>query len=145
MKQEINFFNERISYVVRKKRQLRKWLVMVAEHEGKLAGTLNYIICDDDYLAELNLKYLKHKSLTDILTFSFTDEVEIVKGDIFISLTRVRDNAKKYKQKVEVELYRVMVHGLLHLAGYDDASGPEKKLMRDKENYYLQLLHNSPI
>jgi rRNA maturation RNase YbeY len=136
---EINFFSERISYVVRRKGELRKWFVHVVECEGKIAGNLNFILCDDDYLAELNFKYLKHKTLTDILTFSFSEEGDILTGDVFISLPRVRDNARKYGQMIEMELHRVMVHGLLHLVGYNDTSKQEKLEMREREDYYLDI------
>jgi len=140
MKCEINFFNENVSYVIRKKGELRKWLTTVVESEGRVAGTLNLILCDDDILSELNYKYLKHKTLTDILTFSFEDQGGRLTGDIFISVPRVKENAIKFNQKVEDELHRVMVHGLLHLAGYNDMSSQDKIEMTKKEDYYLGLL-----
>lgn len=137
---EINFFNENLIYVIRKKKKLRNWLSNVVKIEGKVAGDLNFILCDDDFLSGLNYKYLKHKTLTDILTFSFEDESGILFGDIFISLPRVRENALKFDQKIEDELHRVMVHGILHLIGYKDMSRYDKLEMKSKENCYLDLL-----
>ena len=140
MSGRINFFCENITCVVRKKGALRKWIVQVIEKEGKCAGDINFILCDEEYLSQLNFKYLKHKTLTDILTFSTGDDEHCLSGDIFISLPRVRENAKTFKQGVETELHRVMIHGILHLAGYNDASKEEKAAMRQKENTCLDLL-----
>jgi probable rRNA maturation factor len=140
MSWEINFFSENISYVVRKKGALRKWISGAIEREGKVAGDLNFILCDDDYLAELNFKYLRHKTLTDILTFPLDDENGSICGDIFISLPRVRENAQKFNQRLEIELHRVMIHGVLHLIGYNDSSKTEKDEMHHKEDFYLNLL-----
>jgi probable rRNA maturation factor len=139
----INFFNENISYVIRKKRALREWFAGAMEMEGKVAGDINFIICDDDYLSEMNYKYLRHKSLTDILTFSSDNMDGRLSGDIFISLTRVRENAVKFDQKVEDELRRVMIHGILHLIGYNDSTKTEKEEMRGKENFYLSLFEKN--
>jgi probable rRNA maturation factor len=137
---EINFFNESISYVIRKKGILRKWISTTIEREGKVGGELNFILCDDAFLSELNYKYLKHKTLTDILTFSFDDENGYLGGDIFISLPRVKENALKFNQRTEDELHRVMIHGVLHLIGYNDSSKQGKMEMRGRENFYLDLL-----
>ncbi len=137
---EINFFNENISYVIRKKKALRNWISKTIEMEGRVAGSLNFILCDDDYLSAMNLKYLKHKSLTDILTFPTDEESGLLCGDIFISLTRVRENAILFDQRIEEELHRVMIHGIMHLIGYRDSSKREKEFMRRKEDFYLSVL-----
>lgn len=142
MSAEINFFNENVSYIIRKKTELRKWIANTIEKEGKFAGNLNFILCDDDFLSEMNFKYLKHKTLTDIITFSYDDEQGLLSGDIFISLPRIKENAKKFSQKMEHELHRVMIHGALHLIGYNDSSPKEKVIMRDKEDFYLSLFQN---
>ncbi len=136
----INFFNEEISYTVRKKGKLRSWIGGVVGKEGRIAGELNFIFCNDGYLSKLNFKYLKHKTLTDIITFPYESEEGFVSGDIFISLPRVKENASIFKQGIEDELHRVMVHGVLHLIGYNDASASEKQTMREKEDYYLSAL-----
>ena len=137
---EINFFNENITYILRSKDTLRQWILNTIEEEGKVAGDLNFIFCDDIFLSNLNFKYLKHKSLTDILTFSFEDESGHLCGDIFISIPRVKENAREFKQKLADELHRVMIHGVLHLIGYNDSSKQEKTMMREKENFYLSIL-----
>jgi len=141
MKGRVNFFTENISYIIKKKEKLRTWIITAIEREGKVAGDINIILCDDDYLSELNYKYLKHKSLTDILTFPFDDETSHLCGDIFISLPRVLDNARKFEESFEDELHRVMIHGVLHLGGYHDSTKMEKTEMRIKEDFYLALLH----
>jgi probable rRNA maturation factor len=140
MTPEINFFTENIRYTVRKKGMLRRWILNTIEREGKVPGDINYIFCDDVYLSELNSKYLKHNSLTDILTFPADEENGSICGDIFISLPRIKENAVKFKQKAEDELHRVMIHGILHLAGYDDSTKSEKEIMTARENLYLSLL-----
>jgi rRNA maturation RNase YbeY len=108
--------------------------------ESSFLGTLNYIFCDDAYLVEINLQYLNHNTLTDIITFDYSDESR-VSGDIFISIERVRDNAKDFKVGFEEELKRVMSHGVLHLLGYNDKTDEEKHSMRNKENEMIKLFH----
>ncbi len=137
---EINFFTENISYVIRKKGVLRDWISKTIEQEGKTAGDINFILCDDALLSELNYKYLKHKTLTDILTFSLDEEGDSLCGDIFISLPRVKENATIFRERISNELHRVMIHGILHLAGYKDATKQEKSEMRERESFYLDLL-----
>ena len=139
----INFFTEGVSFVIRKKGLLRKWILNTIEQEGKVAGDINIILCDDMLLSELNLKYLKHKTLTDILTFTFDEECQKISGDIYISLPRVKENAALFDQRIEDELHRVMIHGVLHLTGYKDSTRNEKKEMRGREDFYLGLLHTS--
>jgi probable rRNA maturation factor len=140
MNWKMNFFNEKVIYIIRKKRKIRKWLLNAIEKEGKAAGDLNFILCNDEFLSELNFKYLKHKTLTDILTFSLNNDTGKVCGDIFISLPRVKENAIVFKNSIENELHRVMIHGVLHLVGYHDKTKKEKTEMRAKENFYLELL-----
>jgi rRNA maturation RNase YbeY len=137
MKGKIRFFTENISLVVKNKKALRNWILMVLEQEGKAAGDINYILCDDGYLLALNVTYLKHKTLTDILTFTFGDESGNLSGDIYISLPRVRENARLFKVTAENELHRVMIHGVLHLIGYEDSSANGKAEMRRREDLYL--------
>ncbi len=144
MKGKINFFTENIRYVIRRKRDLRGWIYGSFEKEGKVAGDINIIICDDTCLAEMNYKYLKHKTLTDILTFPFDNGDGYISGDIYLSLPRIRENAVKFKQKSEDELHRVMIHGILHLLGYNDSTPQEKSGMRGKEDYYLNFLQVVP-
>lgn len=109
----------------------------VASAEKKNFGTLNYIFCNDAHLLQINREYLKHDTYTDIITFDYSEK-KIISGDIFISIERVTENAEKFKQPFEIELQRVMVHGILHLIGYNDKSSQEKETMRAKEDFYLK-------
>lgn len=145
MNSNINFFNENIAYVIRSKRGLRNWILKAIDNEGKVAGDLNFILCDDGFLLELNKKYLQHNTLTDILTFSNDDENGCIGGDIFISFPRIKDNAITFNQRLEVELHRVMIHGVLHLLGYMDSSEKERTEMRDKEDFYLSILQSTTL
>ncbi len=135
----VRFFTENITYLLRKKREIRQWILDTIVREGMTAGDLNVILCDDAYLLELNLKYLRHKTLTDILTFAFDDENGRVSGDIYISVTRVKENAEKFGVRTEEELHRVIIHGVLHLTGYKDKTREDKERMRGKENEYLAI------
>jgi len=115
------------------------WLKDVTNKEGKEIGELVYVFCNDDYLIEKNMHFLKHDTLTDVITFDYCYE-EIISGDILISTERVKANALKYDVDFLTELHRVMVHGLLHLLGYKDKRESDALLMRQKENYYLKLI-----
>lgn len=115
--------------------QIRKLL----KAEGKKVGKLQYVFCDDAYLHALNVAFLAHDTLTDIITFDYTEEFGKLSGDIFISVERVRENAEKYEVVFDEELLRVMIHGVLHLLGERDGTAQEKEQMRERENYYLSL------
>ena len=108
--------------------------------ENKKLKDLNVIFCSDDILFEINRKYMKHNTLTDIITFNFGEEADDILGEIYISIERVEENAKKYKKQFENELHRVIIHGVLHLIGYKDKKSQEKKEMKEKEDYYLTKL-----
>ena len=140
MSGQIEFFSENIRYHLKERRKLRNWIKSVAENGNFRAGEISFIFCSDEYLSELNNKYLKHNTLTDIITFPLNDSDGILSGDIFISIPRVKENAKKYKTAQEIELHRVMIHGVLHLMGYGDKTKPEKLAMRVKEDQCLLLL-----
>ena len=116
------------------------WLKSAIIIEGKKTGDIQYVFCDDNQLLEINKTYLKHDTFTDIITFSTTDNKEVISGEIYISLDRVSENYKTHSTSFIEELNRVMIHGVLHLIGYNDHSVSEKKLMRSKEDYYLHLL-----
>ncbi|GAB1404584.1 rRNA maturation RNase YbeY [Lentimicrobium sp.] len=139
MAQRPNFFAEKINFRLRDVRKRQRWLMQVIENEQKIAGDLNYIFCDDDYLHEMNVNYLSHDTLTDVITFDYC-EFPVLSGDIYISIPRVKENAKIYGFSFNHELNRVMVHGLLHLCGYKDKTNSQVKAMRMKEDYYLELL-----
>jgi len=136
----IHFFEEDIRVPLNKKREIKSWLQRVAKEEDKKIGELNYVFCSDSYLLEMNQQYLNHNTLTDIITFDQSDNPTIVEGDIYISFDRVKENGSSL-QSEKTELYRVMVHGLLHLLGYKDKKTEEQQLMRSKEDYYLTHLN----
>ncbi len=119
-----------------KYQNLSTWLNRITMEEEKKTGDITYVFCDDNFLLKKNQKFLNHETLTDIITFDYSDN-KIISGDIIISIDRVKDNAKIFKVSFFNELKRVMAHGLLHLIGYNDKSEKEITLMRDKENYYL--------
>ncbi|MFK8273441.1 rRNA maturation RNase YbeY [Capnocytophaga canimorsus] len=114
------------------------WIEKIIASEEKELGELNYIFCDDNYLHQINVQYLDHDTLTDIITFDYTQE-QIISGDIFISVERVADNAQGFNVDFQTELLRVMAHGVLHLCGYKDKSDAESKQMRNKEEEKMRL------
>jgi rRNA maturation RNase YbeY len=134
----IQFFSEDILFTLKDKTGIRRWLNDVIREEKKKPWYINFIFCSDSYLFELNKTYLKHETFTDILTFPYQDDKEIISGDIFISITRVKENAIDFDQDFDKELLRVMVHGILHLVGYSDHEKKEKKIMTKREDYYLR-------
>jgi len=139
----INFFSENITYKLKDKRKIQKWIKLVIEGEKKKAGDINYIFCDDAYLTEMNIKYLNHDTLTDIITFNYNEESEnSINGDIYISIDRVKENSVEYNVPFNTELDRVIIHGVLHLLGFKDKTKADKKTMREKEDNSLSLLHN---
>lgn len=135
----ISFHNQSISFKLKDKTKLKQWIKTITEKEKHQLGTINYIFCTDDELLEINIKHLNHKTLTDIITFDYT-EGKTINSDIFISIERVTENAKKFEVTFENELHRVMIHGVLHLCGYKDKSKADAELMRKKENSSLKLL-----
>ena len=133
----INFFAEDISFNLKRKGFVRTWIrdtIIAENHRLKL---LNFIFCSDAYLLNINQQYLKHDSYTDIITFDNSDMEQEIVGDIFISLDRIRENAKELDVNETDELHRVMVHGTLHLLGYPDKGKSAKALMTEKEDLYL--------
>ena len=134
----VRYFAEDIKFNYKERRRTSKWLKLVAESEIRRLGDISVIFCSDPYILDVNLKYLQHDYFTDIITFDYC-EGDTISGDLFISIDSVRENAAFYKTEFEEELNRVIVHGVLHLIGYDDHSEADKKEMRSKENYYLSL------
>ncbi|QMU63163.1 MAG: rRNA maturation RNase YbeY [Flavobacteriaceae bacterium] len=115
------------------------WILSVARNDGFEVEYVNYIFCDDDYLHKLNIQYLKHDTLTDIISFDNT-EGRIISGDIFISTERVAENARTYRISFEEELQRVLIHGMLHFMRYNDKEDKDIQAMRGKENEALKSL-----
>ena len=135
----IRFFTEDIKLLLKNKAQLRDWFIATAKKEGARIKGLNYVFCSDAYLLEMNQSYLNHDNYTDIITFDNSETDDVLQGDIFISVERVRENAQTFGINEQDELHRVMIHGLLHLLGYGDKNKAEKEKMTEKENHYLTL------
>lgn len=142
----IYFTSEVRGFDIKNKNNVKKWLKKVAQNEQYEIVELNYIFVSDEALYEMNVQYLDHDTYTDIITFDNSDETEVlIEGDIFISLDRIKENAKKYEVSFEKELYRVISHGLLHLCGYKDKTYAESQLMRLKEDEAIELLASFSI
>ena len=137
----ISYHFENTDFVFRERELNNRWLRTVAESEMKRIGDIAIIFCSDGYLLDVNRKYLGHDYFTDIITFDYC-EGERLSGDLFISVDSVRENAVEYGTEFGNELNRVMVHGLLHLIGYDDHTEEDVKTMREKENHYLEIRSN---
>ena len=136
----ILFTNNGISPEIKFKRELKSFLISIFRNENVVFKSVSYIFCKDDYLLNLNKKYLNHDTLTDILTFTLSATGSAIVSEIYISVERVIENAVSLKTNYQNELIRVMIHGILHLCGYADQTHTQKTLMRKKENYYLSLL-----
>ncbi|MCB0442967.1 MAG: rRNA maturation RNase YbeY [Flavobacterium sp.] len=116
------------------------WISAIIFSEDREEGEINFIFCDDDYLHKINLEYLQHDTLTDIISFDYC-EGNFLHGDVFISVERVAENAKEFNVSFENELKRVMAHGILHYCGYKDKSNDDEVLMRQKENEKIEMFH----
>lgn len=136
----IQYFNEDVAFPKLLKRATNKWIKEVIVLEGKRLGDLSFIFCSDNYLLEVNKKYLNHDFFTDIITFDYVENNN-VNGDIFISIDRVAENSKVFKTTFENELNRILIHGVLHLLGYKDKTKKDKSIMTGKEDFYLNLLN----
>ena len=142
----IRYESEDIRFSLANKRLVSRWLNTVAGNASKKTGELNYIFCSDPYLLKINKQYLGHDYYTDIITFDFSEDYEIegkgdkISGDIYISIDTVRHNAEQYGEGFDRELHRVIVHGLLHLIGFDDVTPELQKEMTVQENKALDLL-----
>ncbi len=134
----VRYFCEDISFDLKHKRLNSTWFKEVCLREGKRLGDVNVIFCSDPYLLDINIKYLGHDYYTDIITFDYC-ESGVVSGDLFISVDSVRDNASHYGASFDDELDRVMIHGILHLLGYDDHSDKDVAVMRSKEEECMNL------
>ena len=133
-------FNYENNFKLENEERTSEWIISCIEKEGYELGELNYIFCDDTYLHKINVEFLDHDTLTDIISFDYTIG-KLVGGDIFISTERVKDNAKDFNVSFENELHRVIIHGVLHYMSYKDKTEEEKEQMRSKENECLALLN----
>ena len=136
---EIYFDTESIDFKLPAVVLTRKWIKETVKNENKKwkVGELSFVFCDDIYLHKMNVEYLNHDTLTDIITFDNSDEENKIEGDIFISVERVRENAVTLKTIFEQELRRVIIHGVLHLCGYKDKTKKDAQIMREKEDFYI--------
>lgn len=135
----IVFFNEDIDFKFQGKNNFKSWLKKVADKEGFKIKDLNYIFCSDEYLHKINVDYLDHDTFTDIITFDNSEDEISIEGDIFVSVDRVKENSQTLNTVFDEELKRVIVHGLLHLCGYDDHSVEDKAEMRRLEGEYILI------
>ena len=133
-------FNYESEFTLSNEALFSDWISRVLLSENREEGDVNYIFCDDDYLHKINVEYLDHDTLTDVISFDYSVGNEI-NGDIFISVERVMDNAKDYNVSFEEELKRVVIHGVLHYCGYKDKTPADELLMRQKEDEKLLLFH----
>ena len=134
-------FNYENEFNLKDEKSLENWIENLVDNKGFEIGEINYIFCDDAYLHKLNVEFLKHDTLTDIISFD-NSFGKLINGDIFISVERVEDNANDFKVSFNDELHRVMIHGVLHYMGFKDKSDDEKQEMRNQENEALLLLNN---
>jgi len=132
-------FNYETEFELQNEAELSEWISATIAAEGYREGEINYIFCDDEYLHKLNVEFLNHDTLTDVISFDYTVGKEI-HGDIYISVERVQDNANDFKVAFSNELQRVIIHGVLHYCGYKDKTDADEKVMRSKEEFYLNTL-----
>ena len=133
-------FNYETDFELENEAQYEDWISRIIESEGFDEGEINYIFCDDEYLHKINVEYLDHDTLTDIISFDYTVG-NLIQGDIFVSVERVQDNANDFNVSFEEELKRVLSHGVLHYCGYKDKSPEDEALMRSKEEEKMQMFH----
>ncbi len=133
-------FNYESDFSLEQEDNYASWIETIVESENKILGEISYIFCDDEYLHTINLQYLNHDTLTDIISFDYT-EGNVISGDIFVSIERVIDNAKDFNVPFDEELKRVLAHGVLHYCGYKDKSNADVLLMRSKEEEKIKLFH----
>lgn len=134
----VRYFTEDIDFKFRHRALNNAWYRLVASSEVRRLGDVCVIFCSDRYILDVNVKYLGHDYFTDIITFDYC-EGGVLSGDLFVSIDTVRENALHYGTEFDDELNRVLVHGLLHLVGYDDLTPGQRKAMREKEDYYLEI------
>ena len=142
MPAHIQFHKSQVQFRFVNKTITTRWIESVVRREGKKVGSINFIFCTDAFLLGINKQYLKHDYFTDIITFDFS-EGKFINGEIYISIERVRENSATLGVMFPVELWRVIIHGVLHLLGYSDKTATQKTQMRKKEDACLSLLSKS--
>lgn len=136
----ISFYAEDVAFTLPDQEKIKQWIAQVIDEHKYALEELSYIFCSDEYLYQINVEYLDHDTYTDIITFNNSDIPDTIEGDIFISLDRVRDNATEMRIPFEEELHRVLIHGVLHLLGFNDHTSEEEALMREKEDMCISSL-----
>jgi len=135
----VHFYFEKVRLTLKERGKLKCFINSLVAKEKKNLNNLNYIFCNDNTLLEINRKYLNHNFYTDVISFDLSSSRKEILADIYISVDRIRENAKSFKITMEEELHRVMLHGLLHLCGYNDKTEVQRQLIRKKEDFYLNL------
>ena len=138
---QIQFFTEQTNFTIKNKTKIREWLNQIIRKHKKSVGEINIIFCNDEYLLKLNEQYLGHDTFTDIITFDFVEN-NIISGDIFISVDRMKENAKLFHVAQTTETHRLIAHGVLHLLGYKDNTAKNKKIMVAQEETALTWWNN---
>lgn len=142
-KPPIHFYKEESSYILPQKKKIRAWILNIVESHGFSIEEVNYTFCSDEYLHKINLEYLEHDTLTDIITFDHSHHTKQLMSDIFISIDRIKSNAKELNIRLFDEILRVMIHGILHLMGFNDHNINEREQMRNKEDECVYLFHKN--
>lgn len=135
----VRFFCEDVAFDIPNPQKTKNWVRKAIDLENCSPGEINFIFCSDKYLLSINKQYLNHNTYTDIVTFDTSEEKDVISGDIYISVDRIKENAGRYDATFQHELLRVLIHGVLHLVGYGDKSQRQKSEMRRKEETYLSL------
>ena len=135
---EFDFRSEDILFQLNEKPAIISWLSYSITAENKIPGDISYVFCSDDFLHKMNVKYLNHNTLTDIITFDYCHG-NLINGEMFICIDRIKDNAKDFSVSLDKELHRVMIHGIMHLCGYKDKTVEDQNVMSSKEDFYLNL------
>lgn len=135
---DISFYKQNVSFELNEPSTL-KWVVKSIDLMGFKPGCLSFVFCDDSYIRKINKLYLKHDYFTDVISFDHSNG-KLINGDIFVSIDTVKKNALEYHVTFKEELFRVIIHGVLHLCGFNDVTNKEKSIMRDKENNLLKLI-----
>lgn len=136
----VSFHIEKIHFPFNKRRHYKKWIRLVVEKHNKITENISIIFTSNDYLLSINQEYLNHNYFTDVITFDYNEE-KLISGDIFVSVEQVKINSEEFKNSFEIELSRVVIHGVLHLLGYNDSSPEEVKTMRREEEKALALFN----